>query len=141
MIETTGTQAELLHVLDMALQVGHAGFQRLEVFLLEVVLLDAAMHLERADGGDQHHAVGRQAGLAALDVEELLGAEIGAEAGFGHHIVGELERGGGGEHRVAAMRDIGERAAMDEGGRAFQRLHQVGRQRVLQQRRHRRPAP
>ena len=70
---------------------------------------------------------GARAGLAALDVEEFLGAEIGAEAGFGHDIVGELERGGGGEHRIAAMRDIGEGTAMDEGRRAFQRLHQIGR--------------
>ncbi len=95
------------------------------------------MHLQRADGGDQHHGVGLEPGHAALDVEELLGAEVGAEAGFRHHIIGELERRGGGEHRVAAMRDIGEGAAMDEGGRALQRLHQVGRQRVLQQRGHR----
>ena len=94
--------------------------------------LHAAMHLERADGGDQHHAIGRQAGLAALDVDEFLAAEIGAEAGFGHHIVGELERGGGRHHRVAAMRDVGERPAVDEGGRAFQRLHQIGRDRFLQ---------
>ena len=121
----------------MALQIRHAGGERLQVFLLEVVFLDAAVHLERADSGDEHHAVRREPGLAALDVEEFLGAEIGAEAGFGHHIIGELERGGGGEHRVAAMRDIGEGAAVDEGGRAFQRLHQIGRERVLQQRGHR----
>ena len=34
------------------------------------------------------------------------------------------------------MRDVGERPAMDEGRRAFQRLHQVRRDRVLEQRRH-----
>ena len=50
---------------------------------LRSAFLHAAMHLERADGGDEHDAVGRQPGLAALDVEEFLGAEIGAEAGFG----------------------------------------------------------
>jgi di/tripeptidase len=91
--------------------------ERLQVLLLEVFLLDAAVHLERADGGDDHRAGGLEAGLAALDVEELLGAEIGAEAGFGHHVVGELERGRGREHRVAAVRDVGERAAVDEGRR------------------------
>ena len=84
---------------------------------------------------------GCKPGLAALDVEELLAAEVGAEAGFGHHVVGELERGGGGQHRIAAVRDVGERPAVDEGRRAFQRLHQVRRQRVLEQRGHRRPAP
>ncbi len=51
--------------------------------------------------------------------------------------VAELERGRGRQHRVAAMRDIGERPAVHEGGRAFQRLHQIGGQRLLEQRRHR----
>jgi hypothetical protein len=119
-----------------ALQVGHAGFQRLEVFLLEVVLLDAAVHLERADGGDHDHAIGLEARLAALDVEELLHAEVGAEAGFGDDVIRQLECGRGGDHRVAAVRDIGEGAAVDEGRRAFQGLHQVGRDRFLEQRGH-----
>ena len=43
--------------------------------------------------------------------------------------------------RVAAMRDVGERAAMHQRRRAFQRLHQVGLQRVAQQRRHGAVAP
>jgi len=34
------------------------------------------------------------------------------------------------------MRDIGERAAVDEGGRTFERLHQVRRQRLLEQHGH-----
>ena len=70
-------------------------------------------------------AAGLEAGLAALDVEELLGAEIGAEAGLRHHVVGELQRGLGRDHRVAAVRDVGERAAVDERRVVLQRLHQV----------------
>ncbi len=125
------------HILDVTLEIGEALLQRREVLLLEIVLGHPAMHLERADGRHQHHAGGRQPCLAAFDVEELLGAEIGAEAGLGDHIVGELERGLGGDHRVAAMRDIGERAAMDEGRVVLERLHQVRRERILEQRRHR----
>ena len=34
------------------------------------------------------------------------------------------------------MGDVGERAAVHEGGRAFERLHQIGRERVLQQHGH-----
>ena len=104
-------------------------------FLTPPCILSARMVATSTD------AVGRQPGLAALDVEELLAAEVGAEAGFRHHVVGELERGRGRQHRVAAVRDVGERAAVDEGRRAFQRLHQVGRQRLLEQHRHRRRAP
>ena len=81
--------------------------------------------------------VGLEPRLAAFDVEEFLGAEIGAEARLGDHVVGELERGLGGDHRVAAMRDIGERTAMDEGRVVLERLHQVRRERILEQRRHR----
>ncbi len=81
--------------------------------------------------------VGAQARQAAFDVEEFLGAQIGAEAGFGDDEIDELERGACRHHRVAAMRDIGERPAMDERRIVFERLHQIGRERVLQQRRHR----
>ena len=81
-------------------------------------------------------AIRRDAGLAAFDVDELLAAEIGAEAGFGHHVIGELERRRGRQHRIAAVRDIGERSAVDEGRRAFERLHQIWRERLFEQRGH-----
>ena len=84
------------------------------VLVLEVVLGDAAVHLERAHGGDDDRRGRLEAGLAALDVEELLGAQVGAEAGLGDDVVGELQRRLGGEHRVAAVRDVGERPAVDE---------------------------
>jgi hypothetical protein len=95
--------------------------------------LHAAIHLHGADGGDDDGGSRLQARLAALDVEELLGAEIGAETGFGDDIVGQLQRRRGGHHRVAAMGDVGERAAMHEGRVVFQRLHQVRLHRVLEQ--------
>ena len=63
-----------------------------DVLVLEVVLGDAAVHLERAHGGDDDGRRRAEAGLAALDVEELLRAEVGAEAGFGHDVVAQLER-------------------------------------------------
>ena len=69
--------------------------------------------------------------------KKFLGAEIGAETGFGYHIVAELQRGPRRNHRIAAMRDIGERAAMNQRRIVFQRLHQIRRQRVFEQRGHR----
>ena len=117
--------AELLHVLDMAAEIGAALLHRLDVLLAEVFLLHAAVHLERADGGDDDRRGGLQARLAALDVEEFLRAEIGAEAGLGDDVVGELQRRRGRDHRVAAMGDVGERAAVDEGRIVLQRLHEV----------------
>ena len=128
--------AELLHVLDVAAEIGAALLDRLDVFLAEVFLLDAAIHLHGPHGGDDDRRRRLQPGLAALDVEELLRAEIGAEAGFGDDVVGKLQRRRGGDHRIAAMRDVGERAAMHEGRVVLQRLHQVRLHGVLEQHGH-----
>jgi len=48
------------------------------------------MHLERPHGGDNDRRGRPEPRLAALDVEKFLGPEIGAEAGFGHDVIGEL---------------------------------------------------
>ena len=121
----------------MAPEIGAALLDRRDILGPEFGLGDAAIHLHRPHRGHQHHAIGRKPRLAALDVHEFLGPQIGAEAGLRHHVIAQLERGGGGDDRVAAMRDIGERAAMHEGGVVLQRLHEVGLHRVLQQHGHR----
>ena len=54
--------------------------------------VDAAVVLDRAHGRDDHRRVRLEARLAALDVHELLGAEVGAEAAFRDDVVGELQR-------------------------------------------------
>ena len=45
-----------------------------------------AVQLERANARHKHHTVGHKLRVAALDVEELLHANIGAKAGLGHLI-------------------------------------------------------
>ena len=73
---------------------------------------------------------------AALDVEELFRAEVCAEARLGDDVIGKLQRRLRGDDRIAAVGNIGERPAVDERGRAFERLHEVGFQGVFQKRRH-----
>src|SRR5699024_8123996 len=73
------------------------------------------------------------AALAGLDVEELLRAEVGAEAGFRDDNVTETAGGLGGDEAVAAVRDVGEGATVDERRGAAEGLHEVGVQRVAQQ--------
>ena len=130
-------QAEFPHIADMPAEIGEPGLHRGMVLLAEIGLGHAALGLDRAQRRHDDRSGGLEPGLAAFDVEEFLGAEIGAEAGFGHDIIGEIERRARRDHRIAAMRDIGERAAMNEGGRAFERLHEIGHQRVLEQDGHR----
>ena len=90
------------------------------------------MVFQRANRGDDHHRIRPQARLAALDVDELLGAQVSPESGFGHHVVGELQAGLRGDDRIAAVRDIGKRPSVKDGRVVLQRLNQVRRQRVLQ---------
>ena len=64
-------------------------------------------------------------------------AQVGGEARLGEADVAELEREPGGQHRVAAVGDVGERPAVHQRGRALHRLHQVRVDGVAQQRGHR----
>ena len=82
---------------------------------------------------DQHHAVGDQAAVAALEVHELFHATVGAKAGLGDHIVGQLEGDLVGDDGAVALGDVGKGAAVDKGRAASQRLHQVGHDGVLEQ--------
>ncbi len=50
----------------------------------------SAVHLECAHGGNQHHAVGDEPGIAALDIEEFLHTHIRTEAGFGDHKIRQV---------------------------------------------------
>jgi hypothetical protein len=78
-------------------------------------------------------ADGESPALRHLMSKNFSAPEIGAEAGFGHDVVGELQRRLGRDHRVAAMGDVGEGAAVDEGRVVLQRLHEVRLHRVLEQ--------
>ncbi len=127
----------IAHVVEVALEVRDALFQSRQILDLQCLYLGAAVELQRAHGGDEHDHVGPQPGLATLDIDEFFGTEVGAEASLGDNIVGQLQRGASGDHRVAAVRDVGERATVNERRVVFQRLHQVRLDGVAQQRRHR----
>ncbi len=92
---------------------------------------------EGAHRGHQHHAGGLKPRGPALDVHEFLSAQIRAEARLGDQIIAQFEAQAGGAHRVAAVGDVGKGAAVHQGGRVFQRLHQVGLEGVFEQSRQR----
>ena len=131
-----GQTINVLDVVDMTQQVGHAGLEGLEVLLVEVGLGDATVVLQRTSGGDDHDGAGANARHAALDVEELLGTQIGTEAGLGNGDIAKAHRHTRGHDGVAAVGNIGEGTAVDKRGRALERLHQIGLERILEQGRH-----
>ena len=128
-------QAELMDVLDVFRQVGEALLERCHVDLAELLLVEAAVHLERADRRDDDNSIRLEAGEAALDVEEFLGTEVGTEACFRDDVVGELQRELRRHDAVAAMGDVRERASVDEGRRALERLHEVRLDGILEEQR------
>ena len=72
----------------------------------------------------------------ALDVHEFLGTEIGAESGFRDDVVGQFQRRRCGHYRIAAVRDVRERSAVNECGIVLERLDEVRLQCLLQEDRH-----
>ena len=126
-------QPKALQVADMALQVDRAGLYGRGVGLAERGFGHAAVRFQRAHRGDQHDGRRVQAGVAALDVQELFRAQVGAEAGLGHDVIGQFQAQAGRQHAVAAVGDVGKRPAVDDGGVVFQRLDEVGVDGVLQQ--------
>jgi hypothetical protein len=97
----------------------------------------ATVHLQRPDRRDDDRGIRPQPGRPALDVEELLSTEIGAEAGFRHDDVVGRQRCPVRQDRAVAMGDVAEWTAMDKGRSAFQGLEQVRLQRVLEEDGHR----
>ena len=128
-----GQLVNLGDVLHVPQQVGQALLQSLQILLAGLGLGHAAVVLEGAGSGDQNHAGGLQTRHAALDVQELLSTQIGAEAGLGDGVIAQLQSNLGSGHGVAAVGDVGEGTAVDERGGMLQRLNQVGLQSVLQQ--------
>ena len=121
----------------MLLEIWQPALERAEVFGAEILLVAAAVHLERADGRDDHRGLRLQPAGAALDVEEFLGAETGAETGLRHDDVGQGERRACCKNAIAAVRDVAERARVNKCGSALEGLDEIGADRVLEKQRHR----
>ena len=123
------------------LEMRQSALERREIFDAERALVGAALHLERPHGRDQHRRLGIESADAALDVEELLGAEVRTEARFGDDDVAEREAGARREDAVAAVRDVAERTGVHDRRAALERLHEIRSDRVLEQHRHRARRP
>ena len=117
--------SEALHIADVAVQVLQALGQSLGVRFLDVIQIHAAVHLQTLGGGYDDHQSRQQSCLAALDVEELLCAEVCTETSLRHHIVAVAHSHLRRHHARTAVGDVGKRSAVDEGRCVLRRLHEV----------------
>ena len=129
--------AELVDVLDVLLEIRQTGGHLFRVRTRQLPVQGAAVEFQRAHRGDQYHRRRIEFGLAALDVEELLRAQVKAETRLGDCPVGQVHRHPRRDHAVAAVCDVRERTAVNERRHPLQRLYEVGPERVPQQRQHR----
>ena len=93
----------------MCSEVYDAFFECIKVFCGKLGLRNAAVVFEGADSCDKNYAGGLESGCSALDIEELLGAEIGTESCFGDAVIAELEGKTCGSYAVAAVCYISEK--------------------------------
>ena len=110
----------------MAGQVGNALLEGVQVFGGELVAGESPVVFQGADCCHDHDCGYVEVAGAGFDVEEFFRPQVGAETAFGEDHVGVRQCGAGGDEGVAAVGDVSERAAVDEGGGAAQGLHQVG---------------
>ena len=97
------------------------------------------MNFQRPYRGDDDDAVRLESRVAAFHITEFLKTAIGAEAGLRHQIAVVTEQTQTdlvGDNGAVSMRDIGEGARMHECWAAFESLHEIGHQGVLEQNGH-----
>ena len=128
--------AVLLQILDVRTQVTQAAGSGFGVRPAAGGFIAAPVVAQGAHRYHQHRRRRRQPRRGTFDIKEFFGAQVAAEARLGDGIFGQGKGQAGGPHRVAAVGDIGKGAAVHQAGGMLQRLHQVGAQRVAQQRRH-----
>src|SRR3954470_81247 len=127
-----GVETEPADGREVADHVGRAGRNR-----LRPALGIAAVVLERLHRRHENDGARRQLADSADDVEELLHPHVGAEARLGDDDVAELERDAVGDERVVAVRNVRERAAVDERRLTLERLNEVRLDRLLEEDGHR----
>ena len=121
----------------MSREIGEPPPNRRHVGVRQAILGHAAMKFQRPHRRHDDRGVRREVARTALDVQELLGAEVRSEARLGDYDVGEPQRQVGCCQRIAAVGNVAERPAVHERRPSFQGLDQVGEYGILEEERHR----
>ena len=113
---------EGLEVLDMTIKIGQALAHALYIRRLQLLLIDTTVHLHPTEGGDEDGECRLETSGTALDVVELLRAEIRAEARLRDGVFGVSQSHPCSEDGVTSVGNVGEGTAVDEGRGMLGRL-------------------
>ena len=94
------------------------------------------MQLQRTHSRNNDGRIRFQARRAALDVEESLGSHIRPASRLGDEVLTSMNPNQVGENRRVAVRDVTERAGVDEDRRVLESLEQVWLYRISHDHRH-----
>ena len=108
-----------------------------EILARELGLSKSAVHFQRADRRNDYDRVGLEPRHPAFDIKEFLGSEIRAEPRFSNGVIAELHCHSCSYNGVTSVRDICKRSSVYKSRCAFQSLHKIGLECVLEERRHR----
>ena len=116
---------EALKVLHVLVEVPVTSFHSCNVWLFDIFLSHATVHLQCLESNNENGKVWLQTSLAALDVVEFLSTEVSTESSLCDSIVAIFEGSCSSHDRVAAMGNVSERSAVNEGRSALGSLNQV----------------
>ena len=127
-----GKAVYVADIADVLEEVGKTPLKGFQVLRVQISLGYAAVVLKASDCRNDNDRVGLKACHAALDVEELLCSQVRAESGLSDCIISQLQGHLGCSDGVAAVRDVGEGAAMYDRGNVLKGLYEVGLEGVLE---------
>ena len=125
--------SKTLHVAHMLVEVGKALLESFDVWFLDLIYLNATVHLQTVACSHHDSELWAEASLSALDVEELLCTEVCTEACFCHYIVSKAQAHLGCKDSVAAVSNVGEWATMNDCRSIFSSLHEIWHECFLEQ--------
>ncbi len=116
--------------------VGKAGTEGVQIFLVQLGYRDAAVVFKRPSCDDEDGGGRGEARFPAFDIEKFLRAQIGSKPGFRHDEISQLQSQAGADDAAAAVGDVGKRTAVHDHRCAFRRLDEIGLERILQKHAH-----
>ena len=131
-----GKSVNVLYVGYVLKEVGKSCFESFQILFVKLILGNSAVILESSYCSYDNCCGRLESCHSALDVNELLSAQISSETCFCYSVVSKLKSHLRSCYGVAAVSDVSERTAVDKCGCSFKGLYKVRLESILKKCRH-----